>query len=110
MLTRAGYQVAVASTGKQALELTKTIEPDLIIMDILMPDIDGYEAAAKIKQDNQLSRIPVIFLSGRPSEEDGGRAFAVGGAAYLRKPFNDQQIRGVVELALNPSRRVVQNR
>ena len=101
ILTRVGYEVRIANNGAEALKLAETITPDLVIMDIMMPLMDGYESAAKLKKYRHLENVPVIFLSGRPMEEDAGRAFAVGGSAYLRKPFDDHQIRAVVGLALS---------
>lgn len=101
ILSRVGYEVMIANSGVEALKLVETLTPDLVIMDITMPLMDGYESTAKMKKFNHLSGVPVIFLSGRPIDDDAGRAFAVGGAAYLRKPFDDHQIRAVVGLALS---------
>lgn len=100
ILSKDGYDVAVASTGLEGISLAAKLRPDLILMDITMPDIDGYEATRQIKADPYLKDIPVIFLTGRSATEDGGRAFATGGLTYMRKPFNNQQLRDLVNLAV----------
>lgn len=100
VLAKAGYNVVTADCGKSALESALEHVPDLILMDISMPDWDGYETTVRLKKHQKLQDIPVIFLSGRSEEEDGGRSFAIGGAMFLRKPFKVNQIRDVVSLAL----------
>ncbi len=101
-LSRDGHAVVAASSGEEALQKAGELSPDLILMDIVMPEMDGYEATVRLRQLPGLHGTPVIFLSGKPAEEDGGRAFAVGAAAYLRKPFSERQIRDIVNLALSP--------
>lgn len=100
VLSQDGHTVISASSGDEALHLVKKMTPDLILMDIIMPEMDGYEATSRIKLRPDLQNTPVIFLTGRPADEDGGRSFAVGGTAFLCKPFKDHQIRDVVNLAL----------
>jgi CheY-like chemotaxis protein len=100
VLSKAGHTIITANCGKLALEAALEHSPDLILMDISMPDWDGYETTVRIKKHLKLQDIPVIFLSGRSEEEDGGRSFAIGAAMFLRKPFKVSQIRDVVNLAL----------
>ncbi len=100
LLSKAGHTVYTAATGAEALELARQHQPKLILMDISMPEMDGYEATARIKEDPALANTPVIFLTGKSAGEDGGRAFAKGGLTYIRKPFNNQQIQDLVNLAL----------
>lgn len=95
-----GHKVISASSGDEALEIVSEHPPDLIIMDIMMPAMDGYEATSRIKRLPEMKDTPVIFLTGKLAEEDGGRSFAVGGTAFLSKPFKDYQIRDIVNLAL----------
>ncbi len=95
-----GHTVHMATNGPEGIEKAKAEKPDLIITDILMPEMDGYEVAARIKAIPEFYDTPIIFLTGKEAAEDGGRSFAVGGAAYLPKPFKDRQIRDVVNLAL----------
>jgi len=105
VLSKAGHTVVAAASGKEALEKALETRPDLVIMDIVMPEGDGYQATVQIKRHPLLQDIPVIFLTGQATEEDGGRSFATGGALYLRKPFTDSQIRDVVSLVLRSAAR-----
>ena len=98
ILQREGYQVHCVRSGRQAVEIAMKVSPDLIIMDILMPDLDGYGATELIKQNSSLKDVPVIFLTGRSAEEDGGKAFATGATTFIRKPFKNQQIKDLVNL------------
>jgi CheY-like chemotaxis protein len=100
VLSREGYRVHLAHDGAEGVKLASQVQPDLIIMDITMPGMDGYEATERLKQDPQLADVPIIFLTGKSASEDGGRAFAKGGVSYVRKPFTSQQLRDLVALAM----------
>jgi len=100
VLSTDGHTVHCATSGQEGIEKARAIIPDLILMDILMPDMDGYEVTARIKALPDLYDTPIIFLTGKAVAEDGGRSFAVGGAVYLPKPFKERQIRDVVNLVL----------
>lgn len=100
VLEKDGFTVIEAHSGTEGIDLAAKEKPDLIIMDITMPDMDGYAATEKLKSDDNLKDIPVIFLSGRSPSEDGGRSFAKGGLTFMRKPFSNQQIRDLVILTL----------
>ena len=95
-----GYQVHCGRSGREAVEIAMKVNPDLIIMDISMPDLDGYGATELIKQNPNLQAVPVIFLTGRSAEEDGGKAFATGATAFVRKPFKQRQIKDLVRLTM----------
>lgn len=95
-----GYEVHVAGGGRQGVALAEQINPDLIILDITMPDMDGYQTAERLKQIPALKAIPIIFLTGKTASEDGGMAFAKGGASFVRKPFSSRQLRDLVALAM----------
>jgi twitching motility two-component system response regulator PilH len=100
MLLKQDHLVLTADGGEEAVSLCLEHRPDLILMDILMPDMDGYEATARIKRLAGMADVPVIFLSGKDQTADGGRSSAVGGSVYLCKPFKENQIRDVVNLVL----------
>jgi CheY-like chemotaxis protein len=104
LLTKEGYEVHTAGGGREAVDLALKVRPKLIIMDILMPDLDGYQATELIKQNSSLKEIPVIFLTGRSPEEDGGRAYATGATTFLRKPFSNKQIKNLIALTLQSVR------
>ena len=92
ILRNEGYRVRIALTGRKALEAAALQKPDLILMDITMPEMDGYEACAALKADPDLAGIPVIFLSAHDDSVDKVRAFAVGGADYVQKPFHAKEV------------------
>jgi CheY-like chemotaxis protein len=104
VLNRDGYQVFIANSGGEGIAMAREVKPNLILMDITMPDMDGYEATKQLKADPTLMSIPVIFLTGKSASEDGGRAFATGGLTYMRKPFSNQQLRDLVMLAMQSIR------
>jgi class 3 adenylate cyclase len=86
-LANQGYQVRKAINGQAALTAAKTVSPDLILLDINMPGMGGYEVCEKLKQEPQTSSIPIIFLSAGDDIDDKIRAFQVGGVDYITKPF-----------------------
>jgi len=86
LLANNGYTVLTAESGERALQVLQTTKPDLILLDVMMPGLDGYEVCAKLQQDKDLSYIPVIFCTAREEEEDKTRAFALGAVDYLVKP------------------------
>ncbi len=86
-LAKQGYQVRKAINGQAALMAAKTVSPDLILLDINMPGMGGYEVCEKLKQEPQTSSIPIIFLSAGDDIDDKNRAFQVGGVDYITKPF-----------------------
>ena len=87
MLSLLGYKAQPVSDGMEALSLMKTAVPDLILLDINMPGMDGFEVCAKLKEDKNLSATPVIFLSGRADTFGITKAFAAGGVDYVTRPF-----------------------
>ena len=104
ILEKEGYTVQSANDGIVGVEMAQSIKPDLILMDITMPGIDGYEATKKIKHNPGTRDIPIIFLTGKSASEDGGKAFAMGGVSFMRKPFQPQQLKDLVRLALESIR------
>lgn len=94
-LERDGYEVLTATTGQEALRLAQTAQPHLITLDIILPDIDGFEVLARLKADPATQEIPVIIISVVSDSEQEG--FALGAADYVTKPFNHSQVIGVVE-------------
>ncbi len=82
------YQVKVATNGERALEIALNARPDIILLDVMMPVMDGYETCRRLKQDVQLSDIPILFLTARSNEEDEKKGFMVGAADYIIKPVS----------------------
>ena len=101
-LTAEGYSVITALNGKNALALAKSERPDLIILDILMPDMDGPEVAVRLKEDRRTSDIPVIFLTGMfPKREDTEEDRIVAGYRWLDKPYDILKLITVIEELLS---------
>ncbi len=91
-----GVRITPVFNGNQALELIKSDPADLILLDILMPGMDGFELCAKIKSDPAASSIPVIFITSLDDPESIERAFDSGGIDYISKPFNPREVRSRV--------------
>ncbi|MGL5076680.1 MAG: two-component system response regulator [Waterburya sp.] len=91
-LKQQGYQVRCAKNGLMALLGASTIQPNLILLDIKMPDLDGYEVCRKLKADDRTRHIPVIFLSALDDVLDKVKAFEVGGVDYISKPFQVKEV------------------
>ncbi len=83
----AGYDVWTANDGIEALEIATQVLPDLILMDVRMPRMTGYEACEKLKQTDNLKDIPVVFLSAKGQETEIQQGLAAGAVAYILKPF-----------------------
>ena len=92
LLTEKGYQVRCAKNGSMALITTKKNPPQLILLDIKMPDMDGYEVCQQLKADRLTRDIPVIFLSALDGVLDKVKAFKAGGADYINKPFQAEEV------------------
>ena len=91
-LSKEGYQVRCAKNGSTALRGASTILPDLILLDIKMPDLDGYQVCQKLKANEQTRNIPVIFLSALDDVLDKVKAFEVGGVDYISKPIQVKEV------------------
>jgi DNA-binding response OmpR family regulator len=91
-LEQAGITVLIATSGAAALKLLAHIRPDLILMDAVMPGMDGFETTVSIKKNPDLAHIPIIFMTGLTESEHVVEAFEVGGVDYVRKPANIQEL------------------
>jgi DNA-binding response OmpR family regulator len=87
LLTRAACEVSVAHTGKEGMQLAQESKFDLITLDIDLPDMNGFEICREIKQRHFSRQTPVVFVSGRPCEQDIKRGLEVGAVGYITKPF-----------------------
>jgi C4-dicarboxylate-specific signal transduction histidine kinase len=99
-----GFNVMPALSGRIALDAINKSLPDLILLDILMPDIDGYEVCRRLKADKETLSIPVIFVSGKDEVQDKCDAFDVGGVDYVTKPFHRQELLARVRTHLQLAR------
>ena len=92
ILTEKGFRVRPAISGEIALKTVQTDIPDLILLDIVMPNMDGYEVCRKLKAEKQTRNIPIIFISALNELEDKVKAFAEGGVDYITKPFQITEV------------------
>jgi DNA-binding response OmpR family regulator len=104
MLSEQGYIVRLAPDGQLALQFVQVSPPDLILLDILMPDMDGYEVCKELKTSPTTQDIPVIFISALNEVFDKVKAFSLGGVDYITKPFEVREVLARVENQLRLSR------
>ncbi len=96
ILARQGHEMIVAVNGEEALQKTRAHKPDLVLLDIMMPRIDGYEVAQQLRADPETASVPIIMLSAKAQEEDIRRGAEVGVDAYVTKPFSPEHLVQVV--------------
>jgi len=106
------YQVKIAISGRRALEIAGRSPPDLIVLDIMMAELDGYEVCRRLKADPALADVPVLFLTALTRPEDETQGFRVGGADFIHKPFNPETVlaRVATQLKLKVARDVLRDR
>ncbi|HEX8976129.1 MAG TPA: response regulator [Solirubrobacteraceae bacterium] len=99
-LSRSGYEVIEAQDGEQALRLALEDPPDLAVLDVMMPKLDGYELTRRLRAEPSTQRVPVILLTARAQEADVSQGFEAGADDYLRKPFNPDELLARVRAVL----------
>jgi diguanylate cyclase (GGDEF)-like protein/PAS domain S-box-containing protein len=100
IFSKCGYQIQVAENGAQAVEIAQATLPDIILLDINMPVLGGFEACVQLKKDERTCDIPVIFISALDSIDDKSNGFRVGGVDYILKPFEYEEVQARVETHL----------
>jgi putative two-component system response regulator len=100
MLKDCGFQSRPVPNGRLALQAAKSQKPDLILLDITMPEMDGYEVCRRLKQDRELREIPVLFISALSQTAEKVQAFEVGGVDFITKPFQFEEVKARVETHL----------
>ncbi len=91
-LTAEGFEVSLAMDGEVALEKAKAEMPNLIILDVMLPKLSGYEVCRQLKQDERYRKIPILMLTALAQQSDEEFGFEVGTDAYMRKPFKTRQL------------------
>ncbi|MEA2030059.1 MAG: response regulator [candidate division Zixibacteria bacterium] len=99
-LDDAGYKVLVENSPQNAVEVAQKFLPDIILLDIMMPNVDGYDICETLKNDRHLSQTPVVFLTGKDRNDDMGRSFKVGGDMFIKKPFSCERLLEIVNIVL----------
>src|SRR3954453_12952163 len=92
LLKERGYNVNIATNGRQGLEVLERIRPDLILLDIMMPEMDGFETCRRIKASTAWREIPIIFLTAKTETTDIVRGFELGAVDYVAKPFSAHEL------------------
>jgi DNA-binding response OmpR family regulator len=99
-LTEAGYAVAVENQPNEAVKRAQEFLPDVILLDIMMPGVDGYDICQSIKKQPDLGHVPIIFLTGKDRADDMGRSFKVGGDMFIKKPFSCERLLEIVNIVV----------
>ena len=99
-LTRAGFDVKIANNGREGVEWAKTLQPDLIVMDLNLPGLNGWQATQRLKSQPETRHIPVIVLTAHTSRKSRDEAFAAGCDDYHAKPVDFSQLIDQIEAAL----------
>lgn len=102
-----GYEVITADNGKEALDLLTHDLPDMIICDIMMPEMDGYGFVEEVRQDQRTSWIPVLFLSAKGQSQDRIKGLNLGADVYMVKPFEPEELVAQVESSLKQTNRLL---
>jgi CheY-like chemotaxis protein len=103
IIERSGHEVVAVRNGAQALAALRERRPDLVVLDISMPEVDGLEVLRRIRADEETSALPVLLLSAQAQEGDVKRGFATGASAYVKKPFSPHELARRVDELLGSS-------
>ena len=109
LLTNEKFQIATASNGRQALDQVTKEKPDLVLLDVMMPDMSGFEVSQQLKANPETAEIPIIFLTALNSTADIVKGFQVGGNDFISKPFNKEEliIRVTHQISLIAAKRII---
>ncbi|GJL79207.1 MAG: hypothetical protein NPINA01_21960 [Nitrospinaceae bacterium] len=99
-LEKEGYKISVAQNGETALDLAARIVPDLILLDVMMPGIDGFETCRRLQANKKTREIPIIFITAKNETEDIVEGFSLGGVDYITKPFRQEEVFARIHLHL----------
>ncbi|KAM3100027.1 response regulator transcription factor [Phormidesmis sp. 146-35] len=105
-----GYEVITAENGREALEVLEQDVPDMIICDVMMPEMDGYSLVSAIRSDPKTSWIPVLFLSAKGQSQDRVKGLNIGADVYMVKPFEPEELVAQVESSLKQASRLIQHK
>jgi DNA-binding NarL/FixJ family response regulator len=104
-----GYEVLTAENGREALEILEHQVPDMMICDVMMPEMDGYTLVEQIRQDPKISWIPVLFLSAKGQSQDRVKGLSTGADVYMVKPFEPEELVAQVESSLKQANRLIRH-
>jgi DNA-binding response OmpR family regulator len=101
ILARAGYETLEAGSGRTGIEFAKSQEPDLILLDLKLPDLDGFQVLSELRHFPATAAIPIIMMTASSDVRDEERAFQIGATAYFSKPFQPRQLLERIHVELN---------
>ncbi|MGL5194154.1 MAG: response regulator transcription factor [Chroococcales cyanobacterium] len=104
-----GYEVTTAENGREALEILEKEMPDMIICDVMMPEMDGYAFVEQVRKDSRTNWIPVLFLSAKGQSQDRVKGLNTGADVYMVKPFEPEELVSQVEASLKQAGRLLQH-
>jgi len=99
-LSEAGYIVSSENSPRRAIAKVNEFSPDVILLDIMMPEMDGYDVCQQIKHQPNFANVPIIFLTGKDRADDMGRSFKVGGDMFIKKPFSCERLLEIVNIVV----------
>jgi len=99
LLDAAGFDVRSSNDAEKALDIAREFQPNAIVLDIIMPQMDGYQFCKLLKAEKKTKEIPVIFLTGVDPQDDSGKAFEAGGQLFVKKPFRIEELIEVIKIA-----------
>jgi DNA-binding response OmpR family regulator len=102
LMEKAGYTAKLAQSGKEAIEKVSRFSPDLILLDIMLPDLDGYEIYHMIRRRPEWAAIRIIFLTAKNREADMAKGLAMGADAYITKPFSNRELLETIQSLIGP--------
>ncbi len=97
LLERAGYSIAVETDGRKALESARLDPPDVLILDVMLPGLDGYEILRQLRADSRTEHLPILMLTAKGQAEDRQTAFDLGADLFITKPFSNSDITDAVK-------------
>ena len=103
-ILKENYETYIATSGTSGLDIAGKVLPDLVILDVMMPGLSGYDVLQAMKGDAALKNTPVILITGKTSPENEAKGYALGAAGYIKKPFEALQILSGVEAVLEGTR------
>ena len=106
-LTEFGFKVETINSAMEAISKAQQFKPEIVLLDIMMPGMDGYDICAQLKKDPQFAKIPIIFLTGKDRNDDMGRSFKSGGDMFIKKPFSCERLLEIINIVLMSTGKIV---
>ncbi|WP_428610031.1 response regulator transcription factor [Sedimenticola sp.] len=103
LLRREGFEVSVAHDGEEGMRLIREERPDLVLLDIMMPKLDGFQVCETVRQDPTLANIRIVMLTAKGRDAEKEKGLALGADAYITKPFSTRELISQVKALLEPS-------